>query len=177
MRFCLRSAGALAAPAVPVLSVQACNPPVSIAVAVAARVALRDVLPTFKHRYAKLQEVVARIRSEVTEAGDCAAPGMIRFDPPVPVSCLVHVYLGCTVADAIATMNTVETECGIRVLSRFRDVPAFKLGTLPPTVRDLCSEAVCYCEWNMGVLNSSLPTDVFVRGWVAVCKALAALPK
>ncbi len=144
---------------------------------VAARAALRDVLPTFKPRYEKLREVVARIRAQATECDACPAPGAVRFDPPEPTGSLVHVYLACSVEDAMAIMDKVETRIGIRVLSRFRSVPEFKRGLLPASVSDLVTGPVCYCEWNMGVHNVGIRTEEFVRGWSAVCEELAVLPR
>ncbi len=148
-----------------------------------ARLAFRDVLPTFPHRQAHLRAVIAAIRG-VTESASLVAPGssMVRFDPPVPRSSLVHVYIGLPLDAATRAVDAVEARCGIRVLSRLRDVADFKgtgVAAVPPCARDtwtVCG-AACYSEWNMGVLNGALPVDVFVSGWrelLSECVSAAA---
>jgi hypothetical protein len=132
------------------------------------------VWPTFPTRYNKLVRVVDSIRREVTEAPD--APVLVRFDPPIPKSCLVHVYFALDVGTVLARFREVEAATGITVLKRFREVPPFKGCTLPPAAHDLLAVAdkkpdgtpiVCYSEWNMGVANCEIPDDTFVAGWRA----------
>ena len=42
----------------------------------------------------------------------------IRFDPPVPKSCLVHTYFGAPPAVVLRALDAVEASTGVRVLRR-----------------------------------------------------------
>jgi hypothetical protein len=99
-----------------------CPSPYVPPLAVAARHALATVLPTFPFRLAKLQQVVHAIRTRVTEAVPTGI--VIRFDPPVPQSSLVHVYFPASVERMTAgiVVNASTRHCS-RASARLKSFP------------------------------------------------------
>ena len=124
----------------------------------------------FERRRRKMARVVARLRA------DARIASLVRFDPVVPETNMVHGYLrlsrdACLSAAEGAARATATPAApgGIRVLNRVRP-----LGTADDEGREgRRGGARCGCrfEWIMGEANSAIDDDVFLRGWKAFARA------
>ena len=110
----------------------------------------------FAHRLHKLTEVVAALSA--------AFPDRLRFVPPVPEACMVHVYLPGPAPVLDAARDSVVAARNLRVYDFLRD--AGRSAPLPGQV---------YFEWKMGPLNVDIPTQTFVEGWRAMFEAVDAV--
>lgn len=103
----------------------------------------------FKQRQAKLAKVLELLHAESTISS------VVKFDPFVPQTNMVHGYLEIPYDKCADALNAVEKQIGIRVLSRLR-----------PT------GIGCRFEWVMGENNSIIDDEIYVSGWSAFAKTL-----
>ena len=103
----------------------------------------------FEQRHAKLAKVLGSLHAESTISS------VVRFDPPVPQTNMVHGYLEFPYDVCVNALDAAERQTGIRVLSRLRT-----------------SEIGCKFEWVMGENNSDIDDEIFVSGWDAFARAL-----
>lgn len=82
----------------------------------------------------------------------------MRFDPQVPQSAMVHVYLEGDVACLEARHDVVLKTTGYRLWNRLRG---------PGHTVAAGSGNEHYFEWSMGPRNSAISIDVFCEAWKA----------
>lgn len=111
--------------------------------------------PSFQARLDKLREVVARLTAE-TDTGK-----FLRFEPPVPQSCMVHCYIrtGVSMAELDAAHEEAAAATGVRLWNGLRGT-----GYGP----DGGESGGWYFEWSMGPDNCQIDTDRMLEGWKAL---------
>lgn len=112
----------------------------------------------FVLRRDRLRTVVAAISTALQDHMLADEP-LLRFDPPVPAVCLVHVHFGTTMEILEQARQTAVAHTGIAVYARAR--PAVGFG--------------CYSEFNMGDLNGSLSTECWIAGYTALLKEIVRI--
>lgn len=114
---------------------------------------------SFDKRFQKMLRVTKRIVKE-TDFGLVGA-----FDPPIPHTNMIHVYLKFTVAECEAARDHVMKYHDIQIFRRIRPVDG---------ENTLLKQAGydAYFEWTMGEANGILEDEVFVEGWLHFVKAL-----
>jgi hypothetical protein len=125
-----------------------------------AQAQLRAHKDGFGARLAKLRGVVW----ELSE--DLDVRKILRFEPCVPESCMVHVYImgGSSPAALEAAHERVISATGIRLWNNLRGVGY--------AIDSTTTKNEQYFEWNMGPANSAFPNQVFLDGWRAFAKEL-----
>merc|ERR1740121_3341194 len=116
----------------------------------------------FDARLKKLRKVVKAL------SDDPSIKHVVRFEPPVPEACLVHVYVSGDEAGLEASHARVMKETGIRLWNRLRG-PGYPAAQ---GMKDAPSPTEQYFEWNMGPANSQIPTQDFLQGWQALAMEL-----
>jgi threonine aldolase len=137
--------------------------------AVSAWAGYRENKSAFVARRDRLREVVAALTPVV-------APAVV-FDPPVPEASLVHVYLSCDVATALAARDAARESTGICCFSRPVRPARFQHGgttvdAAAGAASSSSSSSWCYFEFNLGPLNGAVPDAEWVRGWAALVEEL-----
>jgi threonine aldolase len=116
---------------------------------------------TFRAKRDKLLRIVDALSSEV-HVRSC-----VSFDPELPHVNMIHGYLFKTKQQCMDAVDLVEKQCGVRVLSRLRDVeesdPAYREGFRSKF------------EWTMGEANGAIDDEVFLRGWKEFAAALETI--
>ncbi|CAE7201211.1 ltaA, partial [Symbiodinium necroappetens] len=123
-----------------------------------AREQLRCHLGSFTQRFLRLQELVEAMTAEP------ALSLFLRFEPPAPESCLIHVYLKGSEDMLQAAHDGVLNALGLKLWNRLRGVG------YPASFCDDDEEAQseageCYFEFNMGPANAQIPISTFLEGW------------
>lgn len=97
---------------------------------------------SMKARLARLQHVAALLSTHFQTAASAESP-LVRFDPPVPVVCMIHVYIRASVEAAKAAHERSKQETGIACFMWIRPAPVATRadGTTYPEE--------CYFEFNM----------------------------
>mmetsp|Transcript_8458 Transcript_8458/g.18268 ORF Transcript_8458/g.18268 Transcript_8458/m.18268 type:complete len:529 (-) Transcript_8458:221-1807(-) len=116
----------------------------------------------FENRRKKLARVLELL------CADSKITSIVKFDPVVPETNIVHGYLEMPYEDCIAIVEKVEKKTGIRVLSRVRTCGsgAFdKIWSSSDSGGDTSNQEFSRFEWTMGELNSLIEDDLFVLGW------------
>jgi len=116
--------------------------------AISAWAGFRESKDAFRARRDRLRDLVAILTAELC-GGE--AP-LLRFDPPVPETSLVHVYLSSDARTAVAAAAAAEAATGVRVLSRARPAQFGAVGQ-------------CLFELNLGPANGGIGSAVWLRGW------------
>lgn len=115
---------------------------------------------SFLEKKRKLTELVKALSTD----DDIAQ--VLKFDPAIPQTNIVHGYLSASVETCMAVLDAVEKNRGIRVLFRVRPVSegqapeAYKLGYR------------AYFELTIGEANGKISNDVFLQGWREVARGL-----
>eukprot|EP01036_Dinobryon_divergens_P028893 gene28893-37908_t len=128
--------------------------------ALSAYVGFEQNVNSFQIRRDRLQQVIAiATRVAVEEAAvaavtESSSRPLVRFDPPVPVVSLIHVYLA--VADAklvVLARDAAASACGIVAVS-----PNLKAGRFG-------AAGQVYFEMNMGPANMGISDADWESGW------------
>ena len=132
-----------------------------------AKEQLRIFRDSFQARFERLQEMV-RVLSDCPEI--CR---VLRFEPPIPQSCLVHGYVLASrgaekssreVLDA--AHERVAQRTGSRLWNNLRGCGYGRAGG------GASSEQALYFEWAMGPANAKLPIQALLEGWRALAEEL-----
>ncbi|CAE7557211.1 ltaA, partial [Symbiodinium natans] len=129
-----------------------------------AREQFRTYAGSFNQRFAQLQELVEAMSADPTLSS------LLRFEPPKPESCMIHVYLRGDEGALQAAHDGVLAALGLKLWSRLRGrgYPAdFREEEAPIEEEEL------YFEFLMGPANSQIPTELFLEGWRHFAEALA----
>ena len=106
---------------------------------------------SFQQKKNKLVKLVSLLMT------DKSIQRVVCFDPATPQTNMIHGYLRITGDECTQVCDLVEKECGIRVLSRLRDLPeedsAYQAGFRSKF------------EWAMGEANGQIPDETYVQGW------------
>jgi len=117
-----------------------------------------DASMTFRDKQEKLARIVEML-SNNERIRKC-----VSFDPAVPEVNMIHGYLCYSKEECMAALESVENQCGIKVLTRLRDVeksdPAYNDGYR------------CKFELSIGNWNGAIDDAVFLEGWEAFASAL-----
>lgn len=89
---------------------------------VSCKFQFRSLLPTFPSRVARMRQVVTAVSQRLAARG-----AHMWFDPPVPQSSMVHVYLPGPRSVLERVFAELELQMGIVLCRRLRDVPQYKL--------------------------------------------------
>lgn len=120
-----------------------------------------DTNMTFRGKRDKLLRIIEALSSE-DRIRSC-----VSFDPELPNVNMIHGYLFFSKQECMDAVDIVEKQCGIRVLSRIRDVeesdPAYREGYRSNF------------EWTMGEANGVIDDEVFLRGWKEFAAALETI--
>jgi len=78
---------------------------------------------------------------------------LVRFDPPIPLVSLIHVYLYCDIKSALAARDECAAICNIN--------------TIPRNLKEGRFGAVgqIYFEMNMGPANFLITDEDWIKGW------------
>jgi hypothetical protein len=134
---------------------------------------------TFAQKHEKLARLVKAISKDKyvqQHANRKKNKSIVTFDPPVPVTCMVHGYLTSDLDSCHTALDAVEQEHNIRVLKRIRPVPSDH-PVSASTSASSNHHYKCMFEWNMGDANGSIDDSHFLTGWRAFAKELAAIQK
>ncbi|CAK0811715.1 unnamed protein product, partial [Prorocentrum cordatum] len=125
-----------------------------------AQMQLRAHRGGFEARFEKLREVVQAL------SGDALVSKILRFEPPIPQSCLVHGYIASEAPRDVveAAHERVASATGSRLWNSLRGAGYGGDGA---------SSTEAYFEWNMGPANSAITTDAFLEGWRALSRELS----
>ncbi|CAE8641156.1 unnamed protein product [Polarella glacialis] len=130
------------------------------------RLQLRSVLPSqpcpgfllfFPERLARLQHLVAMLSAQQ----HCLAD-VVRFDPPKPEACLVHVYLALGGGSLEALQEAHEeaaSTSGWLLWDRLRGPGHSRKGEV-------------YFEWSLGPHNAAIPDHEVLAAWQALAAVL-----
>ncbi len=108
-------------------------------------------LDNFKKRHKKLQEIVACLRS-ITNFDE-----FVVFDPPLPETNMIHVYLKASIEDCETARDIVLHDTGVSVFNRIREIPEVD------SSRELSFGS--YFEWTIGTMNGSIKNEVILNSW------------
>lgn len=125
-----------------------------------AREQLQSGEGSFAERFRKLREVVSALSADATVGS------AVRFEPPLPESCMVHGYLKGTEQDMEEAHAKALKASGIRLWNRLRGRGYASDGKLDGLAAEV------YFEWNMGPANAAIPTEIYLRGWKAFAEEL-----
>ncbi|CAK0827853.1 unnamed protein product, partial [Prorocentrum cordatum] len=128
-----------------------------------AQMQLRAHRGGFEARFEKLREVVQAL------SGDALVSKILRFEPPIPQSCLVHGYIASEaprdVVEAAHERVASATGPGVAALEQpARSGLRWRRGKL--------HRGLLRVE-NMGPANSAITTDAFLEGWRALSRELS----
>ena len=108
------------------------------------------IMSLFSDRRKKLQRIVE------TLSNDSTIKNLVRFDPEVPETNMVHLYLKASIKKCEAARDVVEKNTGVIIFRRIHMIApsehVAKLGFL------------CRVEWVLGDANGSIDEDVFLHG-------------
>jgi threonine aldolase len=117
-----------------------------------------DSSMTFRDKRDKLLGIVDALSCE-DQIRSC-----VSFDPALPQVNMIHGYLFKSKQKCMDAVYMVESQYGIRLLSRLKDIetsdPAYRKGYRTKF------------EWTMGEANGAIDDDVFMRGWKEFATAL-----
>jgi threonine aldolase len=106
---------------------------------------------SFREKKDKLVGLVASLSADDT------IHKVVRFDPEIPETSMVHGYLGISARDCIKAVDAATERCGIRVLHRVKDILehelAYKAGFRSKF------------EWAIGEANGSIEDSTYLAGW------------
>eukprot|EP00977_Amphora_coffeiformis_P023434 scaffold13356_cov147-Amphora_coffeaeformis.AAC.2 len=109
----------------------------------------------------KLRQIVAQLSDP-----DGIISQLVTFDPPVPVTNMVHGYLRCTAEEGMEWCRWITSETGVQVLRRIKplteECPAYEAG-----YRSMF-------EWTIGNANGQVLDEVFYEGWTALAETYLA---
>eukprot|EP00584_Thalassiosira_punctigera_P024484 CAMPEP_0172576516 /NCGR_PEP_ID=MMETSP1067-20121228/137767_1 /TAXON_ID=265564 ORGANISM="Thalassiosira punctigera, Strain Tpunct2005C2" /NCGR_SAMPLE_ID=MMETSP1067 /ASSEMBLY_ACC=CAM_ASM_000444 /LENGTH=392 /DNA_ID=CAMNT_0013369191 /DNA_START=1 /DNA_END=1179 /DNA_ORIENTATION=+ len=112
----------------------------------------------FENRRRKLARVLNLL------SADAKIMSVVRFDPVVPETNVVHGYLRMSYDECMTASEKVEKSTGIRVLSRVRGIGDG--GDDSKSGDDAEGRNFgCRFEWTMGESNSLIEDNQFVFGW------------
>lgn len=124
---------------------------------------------SMKARLARLKSIVTLLTTHFINDGnnsdsDLLTSGVpstpvryLRFDPPVPQVCLIHVYIAADVATATEAHEMSKAECGIACFAKLRPIviaratpPAAAAGEAKNKGYEMqCSSKECFFEFNL----------------------------
>ena len=109
----------------------------------------------------KLRKIVAKLSNP-----DGIISQLVTFDPPVPVTNMVHGYLRCTAEEGMEWCRWITSETGVQVLRRIK-----------PLTEDCAEYQAGYrskFEWAVGNANGQVLDEVFYEGWTALAETYLA---
>ena len=106
----------------------------------------------FAARFAQLRRVVAAL------SADDSTRRVLRFDPPVPTACMVHVYLRGSEAVLAAARAKVKAATGATLWNRLRGKGHGKL------------HDELYFELSMGPTNAAIPLEAVLEAFRAFAR-------
>lgn len=120
-----------------------------IAAPVCAETVVLPVPYSMKARLHRLKVVVALLTTALSALSTSlqtttASSRYVRFDPPVPQVCLIHVYIRSTVEQALAAHAVSKSETGVACFARLRPAAPVKAPEEGVSVPE-----ECYFEFNM----------------------------
>lgn len=118
-------------------------------------------IDNFKKRYNKLQEIVGSLRS-ITNFDK-----FVVFDPPLPETNMIHVYLKASIEDCETARDIVLHDTGVSVFNRIREIPEID------SSRKLGFGA--YFEWTIGTMNCSIDNEVILNSWKIFLEVLQSV--
>eukprot|EP00434_Breviolum_minutum_P001392 symbB.v1.2.001223.t2/scaffold66.1/size357995/26 len=132
-----------------------------------ARRQFETLAGSFQRRYSKLCELVQAMSTEPI------IKQILRFEPPIPQSCMVHIYLKGAEHEVVAAHEELMTSRGLKLWNRLRG-PGYGLHfadskSTEPT--EIEGQEV-YFEFNMGPANAQIPISVYIEGWTAMAAIL-----
>jgi threonine aldolase len=115
---------------------------------------------SFQEKTDKLVSLVASLSADDT------IHKVVRFDPEIPETSMVHGYLRVSADACIKAADTATERCGIRVLHRAKDVlehePAYQAGFRSKF------------EWAIGEQNGSVEGVDYLAGWTEFAQEVTA---
>eukprot|EP00984_Skeletonema_dohrnii_P033875 scaffold31942_cov155-Skeletonema_dohrnii-CCMP3373.AAC.5 len=108
----------------------------------------------FVERRRKLARVI-----DVLNA-DSNVQRIVKFDPALPQTSMIHGYLKASLDDCKRALLTVEQSTGIRVLMRLNKI------------NDDESSFGCRFEWSIGTSNVLIDDEHFIKGWQEFSRVL-----
>jgi len=127
-------------------------------VALSCRECFRKGSSEFPDRLIRLREFVEALST------DPFINKVVRFDPPVPQSCLVHCYVHGE-PDALEVAHARVQHMHTKLWGRLRGCGhTLKQG----------HGGEQYFEWSMGPQNASLPLEALVDGWKLIAASVAS---
>ncbi|KAJ1434499.1 beta-eliminating lyase-domain-containing protein [Ochromonadaceae sp. CCMP2298] len=139
---------------------------------------------SMRARVLRLQRVVALLTSISGEGGGGwggvgddssdgggGGGGYLRFDPPLPLVSLVHLYIRCSVAQATAANEQSSQQTGVGCFARVRPaVGGVEGGSGEGGAVGVYEE--CFFEFNLGPGNIGLTDAQWAEGWRAFISKL-----
>ncbi len=124
---------------------------------------------TFKKRLEKLQYLVKEIQSvsSYNNGDDDDEEVVVVFDPSIPETNMVHVYLKASKEECEEARNAVMDQHDVEIFSRLGEIES----TNP--LSELGYEA--RFEWTIGNANGSIENEVFITSWKAFINELKDL--
>jgi threonine aldolase len=115
---------------------------------------------SFREKKDKLVSLVTSLSADDTICK------IVRFDPEIPETSMVHGYLRISADACTKAADTATERCGIRVLHRVKDVlehePAYKAGFRSKF------------EWAIGEANGSVEDSTYLTGWTEFAQEVTA---
>jgi threonine aldolase len=131
----------------------------------AGRTGVNSAALSFVEKRDKLRRIVKVLQE------DPSISSIVRFDPLLPETNMVHGYLRGTEDECNASIEQVAAQVGVRVLHRIRGIlpPGDEDDENTPSADNLyhASGYRTKFEWTMGEANGRIPDTAFVRGWKA----------
>jgi len=115
-------------------------------------------LMTFGDKVKKIVRVVNLLST------DDDIKSVVTFDPKIPETNMVHVYIKGSVSSLEKVRDEVESKYGIKVFKRIREI------SLHSQESALGYESML--ELGIGDANGNIPDDVFLKGWKNVSYGL-----
>ena len=112
----------------------------------------------FKERFQKLGCLIESLQSK-TNIND-----FVVFDPPIPHTNMVHVYLKAQIKHCEKARDIVVEKHGVSIFSRLKEIP-------PDEPLSKLGYGAKF-EWTIGNSNGSLDDDLFVTSWTYFIKEL-----
>eukprot|EP00928_Gymnodinium_smaydae_P026160 TRINITY_DN20620_c1_g2_i1.p1 TRINITY_DN20620_c1_g2~~TRINITY_DN20620_c1_g2_i1.p1 ORF type:complete len:423 (-),score=96.99 TRINITY_DN20620_c1_g2_i1:103-1293(-) len=132
-----------------------------------AKLQVREHHAGFGARFARLREIVAALSAEPLLSD------FLRFEPPVPESCLVHAYVRGSPERLEAAHARATRLTGFRLWNRLRG-EGYSSAAGDANSQEAGTEQ--YFEWNMGPANAAIATSDFLAAWTAFARELLAQP-
>lgn len=114
----------------------------------------RNILK-FHHRYEKIKALVQGIQSLNTSTR--RVDEVVVFDPSIPETNMVHVYLKVSVEQCEKARDVVKAKTGVQVFDRLREIKA------SDTLRKLGFAS--RFEWTIGEANYAVENEIFINTW------------